>query len=227
MKLVLENVDRVYTKDGYKTQALSDICVSFQDGDQVMIIGESGSGKSTLLNTIGLLDRGYTGNYYIDGKSAKEYSHKEQALMRNKIFGYIFQEYALLESESVYDNVKVPLLYSDVKKNMYREYIEESLSQVGLSDMINKKVKYLSGGERQRVAIARALVNKPRVILADEPTGSLDSKNRKQVLDIIYNYLDATKILIFVTHDPENNRRGSQQIVKLDKGRLSVLNASA
>lgn len=98
---------------------------------------------------------------------------------------------------------------------------------MGLSDMINKKVKYLSGGERQRVAIARALVNKPRVILADEPTGSLDSKNRKQVLDIIYNYLDATKILVFVTHDLENNRRGNQQIVQLDKGKLSVLNASA
>lgn len=98
---------------------------------------------------------------------------------------------------------------------------------MGLSDMINKKVKYLSGGERQRVAIARALVNKPRVILADEPTGALDSKNRKQVLDIIYNYLDATKILVFVTHDLENNRRGNQQIVQLDKGKLSVLNASA
>jgi putative ABC transport system ATP-binding protein len=188
-----------------------------------MIIGESGSGKSTLLNIIGLLDRGYEGNYIIGGKNAKEYSNRDQAVMRNKMFGYIFQEYALLESENVYDNVKVPLLYSDVKRQKFREYIEESLSQVGLKDFMKKKVKYLSGGERQRVAIARALVNKPKVILADEPTGSLDSKNRKQVLDIIYNYLDETRVLIFVTHDLENVRKGAQTIVQLKQGYLTVL----
>ncbi len=142
--------------------------------------------------------------------------------MRNKMFSYIFQEYALLESETVYDNVKVPLLYSDVPKKKHREYIEEALDQVGLSGHLRKKVKHLSGGVRQRVAIARALVNKPRVILADEPTGSLDSKNRRLVLDIIYNYLDETKILIFVTHDLEKNRRGTQRILHLHQGRLSV-----
>lgn len=222
MKLELESINRVYEKDGYKTQALSEISVSFQDGDQVMITGESGSGKSTLLNTIGLLDRGYKGNYFIAGKNARAYSNKEQALMRNKMFGYIFQEYALLESETVYDNVKVPLLYSDVSKPKYREYIEESLSQVGLSNYLRKKVRYLSGGERQRVAIARALVNKPKVILADEPTGSLDSKNRQHVLDIIYNYLDESKILIFITHDLENNRKGTQRILQLHQGSLRV-----
>ncbi|HPZ90318.1 MAG TPA: ABC transporter ATP-binding protein [Bacillota bacterium] len=222
MKLVLENVNRIYEKGGDKTQALCDINVSFHAGEQVMIIGESGAGKSTLLNTIGLLDRGYTGLYSIDGKNAREYSAKEQAVLRNKMFGYIFQEYALLESESVYDNVRVPLLYSDVPRRKHREYIEESLEQVGLSRYIRKKVKYLSGGERQRVAIARALVNKPRVILADEPTGSLDSKNRQIILDIIYNYLDDTKILIFVTHDLENNRRGEQRILQLQQGRLSA-----
>ncbi len=142
--------------------------------------------------------------------------------MRNKMFGYIFQEYALLESETVYDNVRVPLIYSDVAKQKHREYIQESLEQVGLGGHIRKKVKYLSGGERQRVAIARALVNKPQVILADEPTGSLDGKNRQLVLDIIYNYIDETKILIFVTHDLENNRSGSQRILQLHQGDLTV-----
>ncbi|HBC32209.1 MAG TPA: ABC transporter ATP-binding protein, partial [Clostridiales bacterium] len=124
-----------------------------------MITGESGSGKSTLLNIIGLLDRGYEGEYLIAGRNAKDYSHKEQARMRNNMFGYIFQEYALLESETVFDNVKVPLLYSNVEKQKYREHIVESLTQVGLDNLMGKKVKYLSGGERQRVAIARALVN--------------------------------------------------------------------
>lgn len=222
MKLLLENVSRIYESDGNKTPALTEISVSFREGDQVMITGESGAGKSTLLNIIGLLDRGYQGHYFIAGKNAREYSAKEEALMRNKMFSYIFQEYALLESETVYDNVKVPLLYSDVPKKKHREYIEEALDQVGLSGHLRKKVKHLSGGERQRVAIARALVNKPRVILADEPTGSLDSKNRRLVLDIIYNYLDETKILIFVTHDLEKNRRGTQRILQLHQGKLSV-----
>ncbi len=220
MNLSLKNVHRYYDKDGYKTHALDDVDLTLQDGDQVMIVGESGSGKSTLLNVVGMLDRGYQGTYSIDGKNARQYGKRDQATMRNKMFGYIFQEYALLESESIYENVKIPLLYSHVKRSERSGYIDDVLKKVGLYEMKDKKVKYLSGGQRQRVAIARSLVNQPRIILADEPTGSLDERNRDVILDIIYNYLDDSKILLFVTHDLKNNRRGNQKVIQISQGKL-------
>lgn len=220
MKLKITALSKLYRKDGYETQALSDVTVMFEEGDQFMVVGESGSGKSTLLNILGLLDRDYSGSYKIDGKEIRSLSKSEQARMRNEVFGYIFQDYVLLESESIYNNVRIPLLYSRHRKQEHRELIEDSLEKVGLKDILNKRVQYLSGGQRQRVAIARALVNKPSVILADEPTGALDAKTRHEVLEIIYQSLDPTKIMIFVTHDLKNNQRGDQKLMHLEQGRI-------
>lgn len=222
MKLTLKNIGRIFEKDGYQTQALNNVHLDISEGDQIMIVGESGSGKSTLLNIIGLLDRGYTGHYLIDDNDVANLKPKQLAKLRNKLFGYIFQDYVLLESETIYENVKIPLLYSDINPQEYDTYIETVLKQVELYDVQHKKVKYLSGGQRQRVAIARSLVNQPSIVLADEPTGSLDSKTRDNILDIIYNYLDDSKILLFVTHDFENNKRGNQRKMMINKGEIII-----
>ncbi len=224
MRLDIQSVSKTYRHKRYEVDALVDVNLSIRPGDQIMIVGESGSGKSTLLNILGLLDQAYEGTYHIDGRELKAYSGREQAHLRNRCFAYIFQDYALLENETVHDNVLVPLLYSDVPRAQYKQRIHEALMQVGLATKPDIEVLHLSGGERQRVAIARALVNRPTIILADEPTGSLDSKHRESVLDIIYNYLDDEKILIFVTHDIEKNRRGQQRILHIDKGVVREMN---
>ncbi len=223
MIIELKNLSRSFASDGYRIEALSNINLTIKPGDQVMIVGPSGSGKSTLMNVIGLLDKGYTGEYSLGGSDMKSMHSKEESLIRNKTFAYIFQEYALLEDESIYENVKIPLIYSKVPKSDYGVKIDSILGKVGLLDIKMKRVKFLSGGERQRVAIARALVNNPAIIIADEPTGSLDEVNRNIILDIIYDYLDETKILLFVTHDFDNNRRGNQRVMRIVDGSIVEL----
>ncbi|AMC94632.1 hypothetical protein AOC36_03595 [Erysipelothrix larvae] len=218
--LELRNVNRIYETDGLRKQALKDITIKISSGDQIMILGASGSGKSTLLNIIGLLDKGYEGQYLIDGIERKTLTEKEQATLRSRLFGYVFQDFVLVENETIFENVRIPLIYSTIEKSKHKAMIETALEGVGLAGMSRKRVKYLSGGERQRVAIARALVNQPKIVIADEPTGSLDQITREQVLDIIYNYLDEDKILLFVTHDLENNRRGEQKIIDIKNGEL-------
>lgn len=220
MILELRNVNRIYETDGLRKQALKDITIKISSGDQIMILGASGSGKSTLLNIIGLLDKGYEGQYLIDGVERKTLTEKEQATLRSRLFGYVFQDFVLVENETIFENVRIPLIYSTIEKSKHKAMIETALEGVGLAGMSRKRVKYLSGGERQRVAIARALVNQPKIVIADEPTGSLDQITREQVLDIIYNYLDEDKILLFVTHDLENNRRGEQKIIDIRNGEL-------
>ncbi len=220
MILELRNVNRIYETDGLRKQALKDITIKISSGDQIMILGASGSGKSTLLNIIGLLDKGYEGQYLIDGVERKTLTEKEQATLRSRLFGYVFQDFVLVENETIFENVRIPLIYSTIEKSKHKAMIETALEGVGLAGMSRKRVKYLSGGERQRVAIARALVNQPKIVIADEPTGSLDQITREQVLDIIYNYLGEDRILLFVTHDLENNRRGEQKIINIGNGEL-------
>ncbi|NLC06253.1 MAG: ABC transporter ATP-binding protein [Erysipelothrix sp.] len=221
MKLKLMNVSRTFGIGEEKIDAIKNINFTFDKGEQIMIVGKSGAGKSTLLNILGLLDSGFTGDYIINDKNVKDLNHRQLAQLRNEYFGFVFQEYVLIEDESVYKNVEVPLRYSSRKKKDYKALVLEALKEVELEKLAEKNVNLLSGGERQRVAIARALVNKPKIIIADEPTGSLDADTRKSVLDIIYQYISDEHILIFVTHDLENNKRGSQQIMIIDQGNLS------
>jgi len=220
MYINIKNINKFYYSTDRNTEALSNINLSIDNGDEIVIVGESGAGKSTLLNILGFIDSDYSGEYFIDEKNIRQLSSKEKSKLLNKTFGFIFQEYALLEDETVFENIKIPLIYSNVKRKDYKRMIEKALNLVELNELINSKVSTLSGGQRQRVAIARALVNNPKVILADEPTGSLDDRMTNQVMDIIYKYLDDTKILILVTHDLRRIKRDSQKILTLDHGKI-------
>lgn len=218
MSIDLNNVLKIYNKSGNKTIALRGIDLSIKDGEKIIIVGESGAGKSTLLNIIGLIDRQFSGDYLLDGKNILDFNTNEICKLLNQTFGFIFQEYALIEEETVFNNVKIPLVYSSVRKKYYRKKVEDMLKSVELNNVIDKKVNELSGGQRQRVAIARALINNPSIILADEPTGSLDKRMTKQVIDIIYSCLDESKILILVTHDLKRIQITDEKIITLEDG---------
>lgn len=222
MRLELQGISKSYNKKTEPLKVLEDINLTVKEGERIIITGASGAGKSTLLNILGLVDNDFEGEYLLDGKSYKKLKEKEISKLRNETFGFIFQEYALIEEDTVFDNVKIPLLYSDEKRRNYRKRVIEILERVGLQEKIDKKVCLLSGGERQRVAIARALVNNPQIILADEPTSSLDDERAKQIIDIIYNYLDETSILLLVTHDLQRLSGINEKIIRLEKGRKAI-----
>ena len=172
-------------------------------GEKIAILGDSGCGKSTLINMLGLLLNPDSGEILINNKNVLNLSSKEKAILRNEFFGYIVQDYALIEEDTAYQNVEVPMLYSrnKVNKNIRKKYIFDSLKRVGIFDKLNEKVKNLSGGQRQRVAIARAIVNMPDIILADEPTGALDPSTSKIVFSLLDSLVSEGKSLIIVTHN--------------------------
>jgi len=196
----LKNISRIYT-DGEETTALININLSITAGEFVAIVGPSGCGKSTLLNVIGMLDVPDGGQYILNGKEVNESSAKERAQLRNQHFGFVFQSFNLLPRTSAFDNVILPLNYrsGDGKKEKTLKILEE----VGLSDKINRPPNQLSGGQQQRVAIARALVGDPEVILADEPTGNLDTKTGVEIMELLKTINQRGKTIIFVTHNSE------------------------
>ncbi len=196
----LKNISRVYT-DGEETTALKDINLKIDDGEFVAIVGPSGCGKSTLLNILGLLDVPDSGEYLLNGKKVNETSGKERAKLRNQHFGFVFQSFNLLPRTSAFDNVLLPLNYRG--GNGKRERVLSMLGEVGLSDKIKQAPNQLSGGQQQRVAIARALVGEPEVILADEPTGNLDTKTGLEIMEILKGINQKGKTILFVTHNDE------------------------
>ena len=199
--IVLENIKRVYETKKEKVVALNGVTINVYQGDRIAILGRSGSGKSTLINILGCVDGVYEGNYYLDNKSISTLSQQDKAHLRNEYFGYIFQEYELVESLSVFENVCIPLEYNKkIKKQEYHGLVDELLEKVGLLNKKNSLVAHLSGGQRQRVAIARALINRPKIILADEPTSSLDAQTAQEVIDLIVSLLREEDILLFVSH---------------------------
>lgn len=222
MRLELKQVGKVYGRGMERIEALQDISLVLSGGDRIILTGESGAGKSTLLRILGLIDRDFSGDYLIDGKNSRDFKPKELQKIRNHIFGFVFQEYALIEDDTVFENVKIPLLYSNVKRKDYKKEIERTLEEVGLLELMGKQARSLSGGQRQRVAIARALVNRPEVIIADEPTASLDSSTADQVLQALYNYLDNTKILIMATHGLKGKGPGNEKILRIAEGSISL-----
>lgn len=197
----IRSVTKVYDN---KVIALKNFSYNFKVGKKYLITGPSGAGKSTLLNIVSLLDREFTGNLVIDSKNASEMREKEIAYNRNEYFGFIFQEYALLENKTVYDNVVIPLYYSNVKRKDFKKKVNDVVNTVKLESKLNEKVKNLSGGQRQRVAIARALVHEPQIIIADEPFSSLDLELADDILNILLNYIGDGKTLILVSHDRNN-----------------------
>ncbi len=185
------------------TQALLSVSFAIKDGEFVSIMGPSGSGKSTLLHILSFLDRPTGGTYLFNGRSIDDMTDIELAHVRNKDMGFVFQAFNLLSRLTVYDNVEIPLLYSDIPPAERRKLIEEAVRSVGLEEKLNVEAGRLSGGQKQRVAIARALVTEPNVIFADEPTGNLDSKSGIQVMEILADLNKRGRTVVLVTHETQ------------------------
>ena len=203
----LENISKVYGYGETEVRALSDVNLIVEQGEYCAIMGTSGSGKSTAMNIIGCLDRPTKGHYYLDNLDVAQLGDLELAHIRNQKIGFVFQQFHLLPQLSALENVMLSMVYAGVKPAQRRDRATEALKQVGLENRLNNKPNQLSGGQQQRVAIARAIVNQPVLLLADEPTGALDSRTTQEVLQI-FGELNASGItIIMVTHEPDVARR--------------------
>jgi putative ABC transport system ATP-binding protein len=222
----LENIKKIYKVGESEVYALRGLSYNINEGDFVAIMGPSGSGKSTLMNILGCLDKPTAGKYFLEGEEVSTLDKNRLARIRNKKIGFVFQTFNLLSRTTALENTELPLLYSNMSKKKMRELASESLSVVGLEGRESHRTNQLSGGEQQRVAIARALVNNPSLILADEPTGNLDSKTGKEIMDIFKKLNQEKNItIILVTHAPELAQTASRrvhlrdgQIIKKDEG---------
>jgi len=218
MMIELENVSKTYRKPGEpEVKALDGISLEVSAGELVAVVGPSGSGKSTLMNVIGLLDRPDTGEYRLEGKSTASLSGRELAAIRNRVIGFVFQAYHLLPRTTAIENVQLPMLYSS--RTDYVRRSEAALEAVGLGDRRNHYASELSGGQQQRVAIARAIVNEPSVILADEPTGNLDTPTARGIVDLFKTLNRRGTTVILITHD-ESIAREADRVVRIRNGRI-------
>ncbi len=200
----LENVKKIYKVGETQVNALRDLSYNINEGDFLAIMGPSGSGKSTLMNIVGCLDKPTEGKYFLEGEEVSTFDKNKLALIRNKKIGFVFQTFNLLARTTAIENTELPLLYSNMSKKKMRELASKSLSIVGLEGREFHRTNQLSGGEQQRVAIARALENNPSLILADEPTGNLDTKTGKEIMDIFKRLNQEKNItIILVTHEAE------------------------
>lgn len=218
----LEHVTKVYPMGPFEVVALRDITLDIADGDFVSIMGPSGSGKSTLMHIIGCLDRPTSGQYLLGGEDVCRLDDASLAHIRNKRIGFVFQQFNLLPRETVLANVEVPLIYAGVKARERRRIAAEALERVGLGDRMRHRPSEISGGQKQRAAIARALVNSPSLILADEPTGNLDSKTGHEILDILTELNVEGATVVLVTHDREIAERAGK-IVQLRDGAIELI----
>lgn len=218
----LEHVTKVYPMGPFRVLALNDITLDIADGDFVSIMGPSGSGKSTLMHIIGCLDRPTSGRYLLGGDDVSHLDDTSLAHIRNKRIGFIFQQFNLLPRETILANVEVPLIYAGVKAKERRRIAAEALERVSLGDRMRHRPSEISGGQKQRAAIARALVNSPSLILADEPTGNLDSRTGHEILDILAQLNATGATVVLVTHDREIAERASR-IVQLRDGAIELI----
>jgi len=217
--LEIKNISKIYETEDLKQTALNNVSINFRENEFASILGPSGSGKTTLLNVIGGLDHYDKGDLIINGKSTKKYNDRDWDTYRNHRVGFVFQSYNLIAHQTILQNVELALTLSGVSKSERRKKAKRALKEVGLENHINKKPNQLSGGQMQRVAIARALVNDPDIILADEPTGALDTHTSKQVMDILKE-VSKNKLVIMVTHNPELAKEYSTRIIKLQDGKI-------
>jgi putative ABC transport system ATP-binding protein len=216
----LKNIEKVYRTDTVETLALNNITLQIEKGEFLSIMGPSGCGKSTLLNIMGLLDEPTKGQINLDAQEISDFSDKKLSRFRNQKIGFIFQSYHLINDLPVLDNVELPLLYRDVSAAERRRLAAEALEKVGLANRMKHYPSQLSGGQKQRVAIARAIVGQPEIILADEPTGNLDSAMGNEIMEILENLNRADRTtIVMVTHD-ENMARRTHRLVRLFDGSL-------
>ncbi len=201
MILDLKNIYKDYMQEKLVVPVLKDVSLEVEEGEYVAIMGPSGSGKTTLMNIIGCLDRPTSGTYHLAGEDILKYKDKDMSDVRLKSIGFVFQSFHLLPRQSALDNVALPLSYAGVKKKERRERAMKALERVGLGDRVNFKPTQLSGGQKQRVAIARAMVNNPKILLADEPTGALDSKSGAQIMELFEKLHEEGVTIVMITHD--------------------------
>lgn len=220
--LTMENVSKVYRTDLVETHALKDFNLTVNEGEFVAVTGPSGSGKTTFLNIAGLLETYSSGRYLLDGNDVSGLNDRDRSRLRNEKIGFIFQSFNLIPDLHLFDNVDVPLRYRGFNKAERKRRIEESLEVVGLANRMKHLPSQLSGGQQQRVAIARALAGQPRFLLADEPTGNLDSKMAHNVMELLHEINDSGTTIVMVTHDAGLAKKAKRNIYVRD-GKVSEL----
>jgi len=208
----VENVTKTYKMGDTIVKAVDDVSLNVFDGDYLVVMGPSGSGKSTLLYLIGCLDKPDSGEIYLSGQKVSQLNDKELAKLRNKMIGFVFQQFNLLPRLTALENVELPMIYAGIPKAIRSKRAKELLDIVGLSDRMEHKPTQLSGGQMQRVAIARALANEPRIILADEPTGNLDAKSGDEILEIFSKLNSNGLTIVVITHNLEVAKNGKSLI---------------
>ena len=215
----LEGVSKVFFTDEVETHALSGIDFEIRDGEYVAISGPSGCGKSTLLSILGLLDTPTAGEYLLNGESVEDLNARQRARIRNRQIGFIFQAFNLIGDLTVFENVELPLTYRGMPTSERKQRVEEALERVGMAHRMKHYPSQLSGGQQQRVAVARALGGDPSVLLADEPTGNLDSKNGEAVMDLLQDVHQGGATICMVTHDPRFEAR-AKKVIRLFDGKI-------
>lgn len=217
--ICLKNITKIYKGADFEISAVDGISLEIEKGQMVAIMGKSGSGKTTLLNILGLIDSQDSGEYILNSRLVSSYSETEKAAIRNSVIGFVLQDFALLDRYTVEKNLKIPLMYSDIPKNEWNGRIEALLKKMGVFEKRNRKPSELSGGQKQRIAIARALITGADIILADEPTGALDSKTAKEIMQMFSEIKKEGKTIIIVTHD-QDVAAYCDRIVTLEDGRI-------
>ncbi|ALF19800.1 ABC transporter ATP-binding protein [Fusobacterium nucleatum] len=216
MIITVDNINKTYKNGSLELQVLKNISFKVDKGEFLAIMGSSGSGKSTMMNILGCLDNQYEGRYILDGIDISRSTENELSEIRNKKIGFIFQSFNLLPRLTALENVELPLVYSSIPKEERHKRANELLEMVGLKDRTHHRPNELSGGQRQRVAIARALVNNPSIILADEPTGNLDSKSEGEIIEILQKLNKMGKTIVIVTHEPNIGEIAERKIIFKD-----------
>lgn len=219
MILNLQNIYKDYQQEKLVVPVLKDVSLTVEEGEYVAIMGPSGSGKTTLMNIIGCLDRPTSGTYELAGENVLKLKDRELSDLRLKSIGFVFQSFQLMPRESAVENVALPLCYAGVRKKERRSRATKALERVGLGDRVNFRPTQLSGGQKQRVAIARAMVNHPKILLADEPTGALDSKSGEQIMELFDSLNEEGVTIVMITHDPRIAAK-AKRIVRIIDGEI-------
>ena len=213
------NLQKVFRTDEVETWALNNVNIEIQEGEFVAIIGPSGCGKSTLLNILGLLDNPTGGEYRLNGEDVSTYTEAQRTALRKGVIGFVFQSFNLIDELNVYENIELPLLYMGVSASERKRRVEDAMNRMAIAHRVKHFPQQLSGGQQQRVAIARAVVTNPKLILADEPTGNLDSKNGKEVMDLLTELNKEGTTIVMVTHS-QHDAGYADRVINLFDGQV-------